>query len=75
MDKKIFLVLKSNYRKDLVENLSESDLENWVAENDYESDDSIIKIDANGYDTPEEALEKEISFADVEEYYVFSFGF
>lgn len=74
MDKKIFLIDKSSYRKELVENLNEKDLEEWVAEDDYNDNYSIIKIDANHYSTPEEAIKEEgILFP--EDYYIFTFGF
>ena len=77
MDKKIFLIDKSCYRKELVENLSEKDLEEWVADNDYEGDNSILKIDANAYDSVDKAIDEEgfSSFMDLNDYYVFSFGF
>ena len=38
MDKKIFLIDKTSYRRELVENLTEKDLEEWVAEEDYNDD-------------------------------------
>ncbi len=77
MDKKIFLIDKSCYRKELVENLTEKDLEEWVADNDYEGDNSILKIDANAYDSVDEAIDGEglSSFMDLNDYYVFTFGF
>ena len=76
MDKKVFLLDKQHYRKELVENLTEKDLEEWVAEEDYEDNYTIIKIDANDYSTPEAAIEGEVGgFCDVDDYYVFSFGF
>ena len=74
MDKKVFLLDKEHYRKEMVENLTEKDLEEWVAEEDYDENYTIIKVDANGYDTPEAAMEGEgILFP--EDYYIFSFGF
>ena len=74
MDKKVFLLDKTNYSQEQIENLSEKDLEEWVAEDDYEDDYSIIKIDANGYDTADDAIKREgILFP--EEYYIISFGF
>ena len=75
MDKKIFLIDKSSYRRELVENLTEKDLEEWVAEEDYNDDYTIVKIDANGYDSVEEAFINEMPFADIDDYYVFVFGF
>ena len=75
MDKKIFLLDKSTYRKELVNNLSEKDLEEWVAEDDYNDNYTIVKIDANGYDSVEDAFINEMPFADMDDYYVFAFGF
>lgn len=74
-DKSVFLLDKQYYRSVQVENLTEKDLEEWVAEEDYDDNDTIIKIDANGYDTPEAAIKGEFSFIDPEDYYIFSFGF
>lgn len=75
MNKKVFLLDKSAYRKELVNNLSEKDLEEWLAEEDYEGNYTIVKIDANGYDSAEEAFINEMPFADIEDYYMFAFGF
>ena len=75
MDKKIYLLDKSAYRKELVNNLSEKDLEEWVAEDDYNDNYTIVKIDANGYDSVEDAFINEMPFADMDDYYVFAFGF
>lgn len=73
-DKKIFLLDKDCYSKKTVENLTEKDLEEWVAEEDYDDNYTILKIDANAYNTPEEALENEgVLFP--ENYYQFVFGF
>lgn len=73
MDKKIFLIDKSYYRREMVNNLTEDELEDWVMEDTYEDNDTIIKIDANGYDSVELAL-NEFGF-DENDYYVFTFGF
>ena len=75
MNKKIFLIDKTSYRRELVENLTEKDLEEWVAEEDYNDDYTIVKIDANGYDSVEDAFINEMPFADMDDYYVFAFGF
>lgn len=75
MNKKVFLLDKSAYRKELVNNLSEKDLEEWLAEEDYDDNYTIVKIDANGYDSAEEAFINEMPFADIEDYYMFAFGF
>ena len=75
MDKKIYLLDKSAYRKELVNNLSEKDLEQWLAEEDYDDNYTIIKIDANGYDSAEEAFINEMPFADIDDYHMFAFGF
>jgi hypothetical protein len=74
MDKKIFLLDRQHYRPEMVENLTEKDLEEWVAEEDYENDYTIIKIDANDYNSVDEALfEEGVLFP--EDYYIFDFGF
>lgn len=76
MDKKVFLLDRQHYRKEQVENLTEKDLEEWVAEEDYEENYTIVKIDANDYSTPEAAIEGEGGgFYDIDDYYVISFGF
>lgn len=75
MDKKVFLLDKDHYTDNIVSGLTEKDLEEWVAENDYEGDNSIIKIDANGYEDVNSAIEGEFSFIDKDDYYIFSFGF
>ena len=76
MDKKVFLLDKERYTKEQVENLTEKDLEKWVAEEDYEDNYTIVKIDANSYSTPELAIDGEMGgFYDPEDYYVLSFGF
>jgi hypothetical protein len=74
-DKKVFLLDKQHYRKEQVENLTEKDLEEWVAEEDYDDNYTIVKIDANSYASAEEAIEAEMPFVDLDDYYVFSFGF
>ena len=74
-DKKVFLLDRQHYRKELVENLTEKDLEEWVAEEDYNENYTIIKIDGNGYDTPQDAIEGELFSYDMDDYYIFSFGF
>lgn len=74
-DKKVFLLDKQHYRKEQVENLTEKDLEEWVAEEDYDDNYTIVKIDANSYTSAEEAIEAEMPFTDLDDYYVFSFGF
>lgn len=75
MDKKVFLLDKQHYRKELVENLTEKDLEEWVAEEDYKDDYTIIKIDANSYENEDEAINAEMPYVDKDDYYIFSFGF
>lgn len=76
MDKKVFLLDRQHYRKEQVENLTEKDLEEWVAEEDYDDNYTIIKIDANDYSTPEAAIDGEMGgFCDPEDYYIFSFDF
>ena len=74
MDKKVFLIDREFYSEEYVKNLTEKDLEEWVAEEGYDDNYTVIKIDANGYNTPEEALKGEgILFP--EDYYQFNFGF
>ena len=62
MDKKIFLLDKSYYPQTMVDNLTEKDLEKWVAEEDYNDDYTIVKIEANGYDSAEEAIINEMPY-------------
>lgn len=75
MDKKVYLLDKSYYSETMVSNLTEKDLEKWVAEEDYNDDYTIVKIEANGYDTAEEAIINEMPFADMDDYYMVAFGF
>lgn len=75
MDKKVFLLDKERYTEEMVANLTEKDLEKWVAEEDYNDDYTIVKIDANGYDSAKEAFINEMPFADIDNYYVLAFGF
>lgn len=75
MDKKVFLLSKSYYSETMVSNLTEKDLEEWIAEEDYNDDYTIVKIDANGYDSAEDAIIDEMPFVDIDDYYMFAFGF
>ena len=75
MDKKVFLLDKFYYSETMVNNLTEKDLEEWIAEEDYNEDYTIVKIDANGYDSAEEAVITEMPFADIDDYYVVALGF
>lgn len=75
MDKKVFLLDKERYTAEMVANLTEKDLEEWVAEEDYNDDHTIVKIEANGYNSAKEAIISEMPFADIDDYYVFAFGF
>ena len=73
MDKKVFLIGKEVYNESEVMRFTEDALEHLVSnDNDY-SDIPIIKLDANKYGTPEEAIEGE-DF-DTDSYYVLAFGF
>ena len=74
-DKKVFLIDKERYNENEVSTLTEKDLEKWVAEEDYNEDYSILKIDANSYESSDEAIECEMPFIDTNDYFVFSFGF
>ena len=72
MDKKVFLLDKEVYNESVMR-FTEYALECLVSnDNDY-SDSSIIKLDANQYATPEEAIDGEGFNPDL--YYVLSFGF
>lgn len=75
MDKKIFLLDKDKYQEELVANLSEKDLEEWVAEEDYNDNYTIIKIDANGYNSVQEAIKGEGIICNTEDYHIITFGF
>ena len=75
MDKKVFLLDKERYSEETAKSLSEKDLEEWVAEEDYNENYTIIKIDANGYDDVESAIVNELPFNDIDDYYIRSFGF
>lgn len=72
-DKKIFLLDKDTYTEKQANSLTEKDLEKWVAEEDYENNYTIMKIDANGYKSVEDALLGEGCLSP-EDYYVRSFG-
>ena len=73
MDKKVFLIDKEVYNESDVRRFTEDDLEHLVSnDNDY-SDSPIIKLDANQYATPEDAIEGE-DF-DNDSYYILAFGF
>ena len=73
MDKKVFLIDKEVYNESEVMRFTEDVLEDLVSnDNDY-SDSTIIKLDANQYSTPEDAIECE-GF-DPDSYYVLAFGF
>ena len=73
MDKKVFLIDKDVYNESDVRRFTEDDLEHLVSnDNDY-SDSHIIKVDANQYATPEDAIEGE-DF-DNDSYYILAFGF
>ena len=73
MDKKVFLIDKDVYNESEVRRFTEDALEHLVSnDNDY-SDSPIIKLDANQYATPEEAIDGE-DF-DNDSYYILAFGF
>ena len=75
MDKKIFLFDKVYNEEESVKTLTEKECEELVADNDYEGDNSILKIDANGYDSIQDALDAEVGFLDQNDYYIKVFGF
>ena len=72
MDKKVFLIDKEVYNESEVMRFTEDVLEDLVSGDDY-TDSPIIKLDANQYATPEDAIDGE-GF-DPDSYYVLSFGF
>ena len=73
MDKKIFLLDKSVYKTR--PSVTEKDLEKWIAEEDYEDNYSIIKIDGNNMSqTITETIDSAI-VCDVDEYFIFLFGY
>ena len=73
MDKKIFLVDKSVYKTR--PSVTEKDLEKWIAEEDYEDNYSIIKIDVdNTCQTITETIKSTI-VCGVDEYFIFLFGY
>lgn len=75
MDKKVFLLDKECYTSQQVESLTEKDLEEWVADEDYAQNYTIIKIDANSYSTADEAIKEEMPHIKNEDYHIVSFGF
>lgn len=75
MDKKVFLLDKERYSEETAKSFSEKDLEEWVADEDYNENYTIIKIDANGYDDVESAIVNELPFNDIDDYHIRSFGF
>ena len=73
MDKKIFLLDKSVYKTR--PSVTEKDLEKWIAEEDYEDNYSIIKIDVdNTCQTITETIKSTI-VCGVDEYFIFLFGY
>lgn len=73
MDKKIFLLDKSVYKRR--PSVTEKDLEKWIAEEDYEDNYSIIKIDVdNTRQTITETIKSTI-VCGVDEYFIFLFGY
>lgn len=73
MDKKIFLLDKLVYKRR--PSVTEKDLEKWIAEEDYEDNYSIIKIDANNMcQTITETINSAI-VCGVDEYFIFLFGY
>lgn len=73
MDKKVFLIDKEMCNESDVMHFTEYDLECIVSNDNNYSDSYIIKLDANKYDTPEDAIDGE-GF-DPDSYYVLAFGF
>jgi len=75
MDKKIFLFDKEFYDKEPINALTEKECEELVADSKYVGDDSILKIDANGYESVIDALDEEVGFIDAAYFYIRAFGF
>jgi hypothetical protein len=78
MDKKVFLIDKSAYPKHIIFGLTEKDLEEWVMEEDYDDNYTILKLDGNAYQNARECVKNEflMSYEDADkEYYIISFGF
>ena len=73
MDKKIFLLDKLVYKKR--PSVTESDLEKWIAEEDYENNYSIIKIDADNMSQTITETIKTTIVCGVDEYFIFLFGY
>lgn len=59
MDKRIFLLDKEKYTKEEAESLSQEILEGIVSLESYDDDSTVMKVDANGYNSVEEALKEE----------------
>ena len=77
-DKVIYLLDKDRWSKDLVKTLNHKRLEEIVAEEDYDENYTIYKIDANDYNSVKEAIMAELSMTyedALENNYVISFGF
>jgi len=75
MDKKVYLLDKSYYWVPPTINLTEKDVENLIADVDYNDNKAIVKIDANGYDSAKDAIMNEMPSVDLADYYMFAFGF
>jgi hypothetical protein len=74
-DKKIFLLDKEYYSEEEVNKLTEDALEEMASKEEYNYNPNIIKLDANGYSTPQQALNADYYDCDNDDYYVISFGF
>ena len=72
-DKKVFLLDNEVYTKHEANDFTEDDLESLVSEETYTENFTIIKIDANSYNSVDEAIDGEGLFKDG--YYIRSFGF
>lgn len=74
-DKSIFLFDKLKYNKSFIDSLTQKDCEEWIAEEDYLDDYTMLKIDAYMYDSVEEALEDNGFLEMVDSFYMKCFGF
>lgn len=81
MDKVVYLLDKACYTEKQVSNLTQDELEDWVAEDAYEDCETIIKIDANKFDSIDAAIRAEMGdfwmdYTNAKNMcYIISFGF
>jgi len=54
---------------------TEDDLEAMASSDKYKDNAAFMKLDANGYSSPQEALNADYYDCENEDYYIISFGF